>query len=424
MMPLLDVIRDSYHAAGLTTTDIDGTPGFGADCPVCFRPSLVAVTGERVEDVAVSCEGGCDRGRLATTLDYLREQREQDPTAYLPPAEHRQLRVLDTLHMITTKPPPLDWLADGVFCRGKLTLFGGREKRGKSLIQLALAVCMASGGGTVAGINVKPGRVLIVDGENGEREDHRRIRAMGLTALDSRNLTFAEARGFELREHLNQVAELATSTGADLVLLDSFRALWRGDERDEAKVAEALDPVRDLSHDTETAISVTHHAQKGGDEYRGSSAIGACIEWCVMLERVRDDTDRTRRRLVNPLARFAPEREDRWLQIRSGGDDGPVTLEAADPFVPERDTPVRDEVEAALSDFIEGCTGVPGLKGDDTSTPLSWSTADLARGAGRNPKDRTVRQAIQRLADAGVLYRNGDQNRWHAAPRLFDEDEP
>jgi archaellum biogenesis ATPase FlaH len=333
-----------------------------------------------------------------------------------------KLRVLDTLALLTTEPPSLDWLAEGVFCRGKFTLFGGREKRGKSLVQLALAVRMASGGGTIAGITVKAGRVLLVDAENGEREVHRRLRAMDLATEHAADLVIAEARGFELRTDLTQVADLAKRCRADLVLLDSFRALWRGDERDEADVAAALDPVRQLAHDTDVAYALTHHAQKGGEEYRGSSAIGACIEWCVMLEREREDEDKTRRRLVNPLARFAPEREDRWLQIHSGGDDGPVSLAVAQPFVREHEAPVRDEVEAAIAEFIAGCGAAVLSNRDHTPTPPSWSTADLARAVGRDPKNWTVRQAVQRLAERGVIYRDGER-RWHPAAPLFGDEE-
>ena len=98
----------------------------------------------------------------------------------LPRRPANLLRELDTRQMLTTVPPPLEWLVDGVFARGHHTLFGGREKRGKSLVQLVFAVCMASGGGEVAGITVKPGRVLIIDAENGERMIHRRLRMVGL----------------------------------------------------------------------------------------------------------------------------------------------------------------------------------------------------------------------------------------------------
>ena len=93
-----------------------------------------------------------------------------------------ELRTLDTHALLTTSPPPVKWLADGIYAAGKLTLFGGREKGGKSLVQMLLATTMASGGGQVAGITVAPGRVLLVDAENGESELHRRLRATRLPA--------------------------------------------------------------------------------------------------------------------------------------------------------------------------------------------------------------------------------------------------
>src|SRR4051812_22319500 len=57
------------------------------------------------------------------------------------------------------------------------------------------------------------------------------------------------------------------------------------------------------------------------------------------------------------------------------------------------------------------------------TTPVphpGWTTADLARAVGRSRDDKTLRRAVQRLADAGVLYRNGDERRWHPAASLFD----
>ena len=75
----------------------------------------------------------------------------------------------------------------------------------------------------------------------------------------------AEARGFDLREDLDLVRRLADKHGVDLVALDSFRSLWRGDERDEAETSAALDPLRELSHDKGRASSLVHHAQKGGE---------------------------------------------------------------------------------------------------------------------------------------------------------------
>jgi hypothetical protein len=131
-----------------------------------------------------------------------------------------------------------------------------------------------------------------------------------------------------------------------------------------------LDPLRDLAHDRELAVGLTHHAQKAGDEYRGSSAIGASVEWVVMLSRERDDQDRTRRKLSNPLARFARERPDRWLSIHStDDDDGPVSLAAADPF--KRSKPRDDranDVLDALSGHVQSRSEIARETGLKAST--------------------------------------------------------
>ncbi len=141
-----------------------------------------------------------------------------------------------------------------------------------------------------------------------------------------------------------------------------------------------------------------------------------------MLDRHPEDPDKVRRRLANPLARFAPEREDRWLKIHSEGDDGPVSLGVAEPFVREHEAPVRDDIKAKLRAYIGGCGGVASSNGDHTPTPPSWSTGDFARVVGRDSKDWSVRQAAQQLAGEGFIHRNGD-GRWQQSGTLFDDQE-
>ncbi len=328
----------------------------------------------------------------------------------------RRVRVLDTRKLITTPPPTIHWLVDGIFARGKFTLIGGREKSGKSLVQQALGTTMASGGGVVAGIAVAPGRVLILDGENGEDELHRRVHSLGLARADADDLILAELHGFDLTKHLYDVENLIVEHEPDLVLLDSFRVLWHGSERDEEEIANALYPLADLAHSSGVAIGLTHHATKGNeDDYRGSTAIGAVPDWICVLGRDREDPHKlTRRRLTTPYARFAPARDDRWLQIRSEGDDGPVWLEACGGYVPEHEHPVRDEVEGALRSIVaEGVRGEVSPIGDHTPSPCSWSNADFARAVDRDPRDWTVREVVKRLASEGVIYRDDEDGRWH-----------
>jgi hypothetical protein len=104
-------------------------------------------------------------------------------------------RGFGTLHrcdigeMLATEPEPIDWLATGVAARGYLTLLVGREKTGKSLMALAISARCAEGGGTVAGIECAPARVLYVDSENGAREiPPARARARALHRDRARHL--------------------------------------------------------------------------------------------------------------------------------------------------------------------------------------------------------------------------------------------
>jgi hypothetical protein len=156
------------------------------------------------------------------------------------------LRRCDVAAMLTTEPEPVDWLIEGFVARGTLTLLAGREKEGKSLLAMACAARGATGGGTLAGIRVEPLRVAILDAENGHRELHRRLRSLGLRAEHADRIDIYEAVGHDLRRHLHEIESVLETSKPDLVILDSWRSLWGGDENDSGEVSRVLDPVRNL----------------------------------------------------------------------------------------------------------------------------------------------------------------------------------
>ena len=134
--------------------------------------------------------------------------------------------------MLTEDPEPIDYLVRGVVARGTLTLLLGREKQGKTLVTMAFAARGVAGGGTLAGIEVAPLRVLIVDAENGYRELHRRVRLLGLQAAHAERIEICEAVGHDLRHHIGELAGLLTEVRPDLVVLDSVEvAVGRRRER-------------------------------------------------------------------------------------------------------------------------------------------------------------------------------------------------
>jgi 5S rRNA maturation endonuclease (ribonuclease M5) len=349
--------------------------------------------------VAVVVDGTDEQGSCAddTTTTSDRERARET------------LRELDVERLIATAPAPVPFVLEPMLVEGCVTMLAGREGRGKSMLALAIAAALGRGALLldVAGMSVGlGGRVLYIDAENGEPEIHRRLHGL---SVQSGKLAYVEADGFDLRRELARVERLIAKHEPRLLVLDSMRSLAPGlDENDSQEVEAALRPVVRLTQRLGISTLILHHASRGSGEYRGSTAIGAAVELGFTLARIDGDPMAgTRRRLTCWKSRPAPEPPERWLTIKRG-DGGEILLFEAAPYEPQREAPARDEIEQALRDLVEGCQVPGGAKGGGTLAPPPWTTAALARAVGREPKDGTVRRAIQRLEEAGLLCRNGD----------------
>jgi AAA domain len=305
------------------------------------------------------------------------------------------LRRCDVRRFLTTDPLPVEWIADGVLARGTLTLLAGREKEGKSLLAMALAARAATGGGQIAGINVCAARALIVDAENGGGELHRRVRALGLGVQHAARIEVYEAVAHDLRRDLGELDALLDSIRPDLLVLDSWRSLWGGDENDSGEVARVLDPLRNMIRRYHAGAILIHHMRKGGG-YRGSSAIGASVENVIELSRHDEDPDRRRRRLRNPACRFEQEADDRWLRIEADRERGLLLVDEADSFHPSAGA--REDAGDALLAALR--------------RPTAWS--EWARDAGLDPKHGTARRARDSLREQGAIAQDADGLWGHA----------
>jgi hypothetical protein len=356
-----------------------------------------------------------------------------------------KLRVLDVETMLTTKPPPVPYRAKPLLVNGCVTMLAGREGQGKSMFALALTAAIGDGT-TVAGIDCERGTTLIVDAENGEMEAWRRVHGLGIRPG---TLVYVEADGFDLRQDFARLQTLVEAREPNVIVLDSLRSLAPGlDENDSMQTEAALRPVVRLAQSSGRAVLILHHAGKTGVDYRGSTAIGAAVELGFTLSRHEDDPEnQTRRRLTCWKCRPAPEPPTRWIELGVDASGG-IVLDEAEPFIIERDAPVRDEVEVVLREYIEGCPVVPTLRGEDNRTtppefPITmqdqrlslaedngttappWTGSHLARVLGRDKSDKTVRKALDRLAERGVIHR-GEDGRWypgtnHSKPYLPGE---
>jgi SpoVK/Ycf46/Vps4 family AAA+-type ATPase len=301
----------------------------------------------------------------------------------------QKLRVLDVEHMLATEPPPVPWIVEPLLVAGCVTMLAGREGTGKSMLALALAAAIGHGS-SIAGMDCEPGRVLYADAENGEREAHRRVRGLGVKAG---TLTYVEACGFNLAQHITLLEDLVAEHKPAVLILDSLRSLAPGlDENDSKQAEAAVRPVSRLAQTVGIPVLLLHHAGKGGHEYRGSTAIGAAVELGFTMSRHDEDPDkRTRRKLMSWKSRPAPEPESRWLSLDAAG--GRILIGDAEPFKPgpprERDT-YRDAVltfreqglsvreiaekvaisKSSVQRILGDCPSVPDpLGGWDSGTP-------------------------------------------------------
>jgi hypothetical protein len=239
----------------------------------------------------------------------------------------RKFKVLDVAMLVAEEPPEVPWQIDGLAVRGDVTVMTGDPGAGKSLLALVLGAAVARGE-SIAGPDFA-----------------------GLDGLVS---------------HFEPC----------LLVLDSLTALWPGaNERKTEDVAPTLYRLKHLAERHGVAIVVLHHRPKDGGEYRGTTAIAAAAQLGFTLSKVKDDPERTRRRLHCWKCRPAPEPGDRWLHLDA--ERGMVLVAVAEPYVsseePERSpAPRRDGYVPGILDALDaagsGSRRSPGRSGPTRRT--------------------------------------------------------
>lgn len=358
-----------------------------ADCPACGQAGLVSQkqNGLIIFDCFAQCGAGSGIYRQAGT------SAEQAGTS-----AERKLRKLNVTEMVRTMPPPVPWAVEGLVVERMTTCLNGRHGEGKSLLAFSLAAGVATGHAE-AGLDCEAGRVVIIDAENGAYEIHRRVHTLELPAA---NVVLVEAEGFDLRSHsdMDELEELLRREQPRLVVLDSFRTLWRGDENDAGQVERVLTPLRNLIRSVGAGGLLLHHSGKNDAlDYRGSSAIGDNVELGFTLGREKDDGERDRRYLRCWKCRPAPEPAKRWLRLAV--ERGRVYVDESEP--PEGGEPDRGGRPPVVRQELR-----PKLIAALTDEPQR--RADLARAVGRGPKDRSVGRVLEQLLAEEIAAKRGE----------------
>jgi hypothetical protein len=220
-----------------------------------------------------------------------------------------RLHALDTRHLVEDAPPLIDWVWQDYLAPGTLNMLHGDGGLGKSYLSLKIAEQMLQpDGGELFARKIKAGGVVILDGENAESQIHHRVHATMIRA-DSPLTIFTLAEpilGYE--EKTQGIFDwIAETHDPRLVIVDSQRALWAGDEKEQMEVGRMLRRLAKGIEDLPFAMLLLHHDNRGKD-YAGSSDTNAAISGARFhMEKHGTKNETQARRLSMPKNRIGPE---------------------------------------------------------------------------------------------------------------------
>ena len=209
---------------------------------------------------------------------------------------------------------------------------------GKSMFALSAALAIAGGGEF---LGWRPGKraderawkVLYVDGEMHitDIQDRAQMLLDAVPEIDrelaGQNLRFLARQHQDANALFPSITERAgmefilnrvQKGPLDLVVLDNFSTLGEVEDENQASSFNAIQQFLLQLKVQGVATILVHHANKTGEDFRGSSKLAATFETIIKLERLRD-------RSTHDTAQFRV----RWDKVRAGANTGDLTLDIA-----------------------------------------------------------------------------------------------
>ena len=173
----------------------------------------------------------------------------------------------------------------GLSAQEAVGVVGGEPKCCKSFLALDLAVAVASGTPCLRHFAVpRPGRVLLYAAEDALHIVRSRLEGiaaaagMALCRLDIQVITAPVLR-LDFKADRDSLAETVARLTPRLLILDPFVRLHRIDENASGEVAPLLAYLRELQRRHGVAVTVVHHAKKGGNAVRAGQALRGSSEF-------------------------------------------------------------------------------------------------------------------------------------------------
>jgi hypothetical protein len=286
-----------------------------------------------------------------------------------------------------------DWIWQGLLARGMCTLLTGHGKAAGKTTLLSMLLDRRAGGGKLAGLNVAPGKTILVSEESQQIwEDRlRRHNFSGNVCICPQPFL-----GIPTREQwqalVEQIRSLHGTHGADLAVVDPLAPFVTSENNAQSLLA-ALLPLRALTR-TGMGLLLMHHPGKTetrvGLAARGSTALLGHVDISIDMRRPRGSPDSRRRRFL-ALSRFSDTPRHLLVELNADGTD----------YVPvAADNAGQDDFQAYLTAFQMVLEDAPQklTRGDILA---EWP-ADFDK-----PGDTTLKRWLGRAVERGVILREG-----------------
>jgi len=191
-----------------------------------------------------------------------------------------------------------EWLVDGLIVAGSATILTGREKSGKGLLSIDLACSLASDMPWI-GRAVMGGPVIYLALEESIRTLRDRILKWteGRTDIPlyiiSADGSTDDSFAVEDPDRIEDLINVIRMIDPVLVIIDTLRESHSGREDSSDDMAPRLRPIRQIAHQLDVTLIVTHHQSKMAGASRGSTAIRASFDDEIAFTRTDEESDTT-----------------------------------------------------------------------------------------------------------------------------------
>jgi hypothetical protein len=196
--------------------------------------------------------------------------------------------------------PPITWGVPGILPAG-ITLFGGREKMGKSWLAFSLCIAVSTGGYMLGKMPVEQGDALYLSLEDPDRRLHKRLKRLVKDSPDLSRLHYATEWETADRGGVEDLdAWLSEHEMCRVVAIDTLkriRSRSSGKRNPYEEDYEAVQPFASLAAKHNVCIVILHHLNQQSephdpfDAFSGSSGLTAAAEGIWLLTRKRGDAD-------------------------------------------------------------------------------------------------------------------------------------